>query len=106
MRFRCQNCNSMTESDNVANPQCTFCRAMIDLDSDVVKDQLERSYPEMYADKETEPLTKKGWIGIMMIIVGAGITWWSYVQAAPGENYVIWWGLCAYGFYLAVLSDR
>lgn len=36
-------------------------------------------------------------IGIPCVLIGAGTTIGTYLSAAPGESYVIWWGIIIYG---------
>ena len=36
-------------------------------------------------------------IGLPCILIGAAISYGTYASAGPGETYVIWWGIIAYG---------
>ena len=38
-------------------------------------------------------------IGVPCILIGAAISYGTYTSAGPGETYVIWWGIIAYGSF-------
>ncbi len=44
-------------------------------------------------------------LGIVLIVMGGGLTWWSYAEASQGGTYVVWWGLILYGAYLLFTFD-